>query len=190
MPSTEKIVALNQEGSSDVNNLKNPKNLDNNNFGQEIPSPNMSTAPIKGSHMTLVATGEKNKLGNPIYSLRLYDADGYLVKEFNTVTGRANTQKKDRKLAGTQAPLPDGTYTVAKKPIRATIPEAGQLFLPIEPVLPNGRTSLGIHYDPSFNKQNGEDGTSGCIGLTKEEDFRDVLTFVRDYQPQYLEVEF
>lgn len=189
MPSTEKIVALNQEASSDVNNLKNQKNLDNNNFGQEIPSPNILTAPIKGSYMVLVPKGQKNQLGNPIYSLQLYDADGKFYKEFNTVTGRANTQDKNRDLAGTEAPLPNGTYTVAKQAIPAAIPEAGKRFLPIQPSsFSTGRTSLGIHYDPSYEKANSEDGTSGCIGLTKEEDFRQVLKYVRDYQPRYLEV--
>ena len=49
-----------------------------------------------------------------------------------------------------------------------THPEVGGRFLPIEPLFPTGRYALGIHYDPSFQKTNGEDGTVGCIALTPD----------------------
>ncbi|CCI05967.1 hypothetical protein MICAD_1440022 [Microcystis aeruginosa PCC 7941] len=44
------------------------------------------------------------------------------------------------------------------------------------------------HYDPSFEKPNGEDGTSWCIALTNRADLDQVLNYVRTYRPQYLEV--
>jgi hypothetical protein len=48
------------------------------------------------------------------------------------------------------------------------------------------RTALGIHYDPSYNKRNGEDGTSGCIGLTSQDDFNQILSFVETNRPKTL----
>jgi len=209
MPSTEKIIAINQEESSDTNSFKSSKNIvddsapasiesssnknlsiENNESNQEsFQSPNLSDAPTNsGSNMTLERTERTNALGNPLYLLKLFYPDGR-VREFNTVTGRADTQNKKREQPGTQAPLPDGKYTVARQPIRATIPEAGKDFLPIQPLFRTRRTSLGIHYDPSFEKNNGEDGTSGCIGLTNREDLEEVLNYVQTYQPQYLQVQ-
>ena len=137
--------------------------------------------------MTLERTKRTNALGNPLYKLYLY-VNGKYFREFTTVTGRANTQDKKREQAGTQAPLPSGRYRVDRQPIPATTPEAGKLFLPIEPLFRTGRTSLGIHYDPSFQKNNGEDGTSGCIGLISPEDLEQVLDYVQTYQPKYLQV--
>jgi hypothetical protein len=95
---------------------------------------------------------------------------------------------RNRHQAGTEAPLPDGKYQVAKTSVAGTIPEAGDRFLAIQPLFRTGRSALGIHYDPSFEKNNGEDGTSGCIGLTNRGDLDFVLNYVRTYRPQYLEV--
>ncbi len=104
------------------------------------------------------------------------------------MTGRKHTQNRNRNRAGTEAPLPNGKYKVARAPIAGSIPEAGDRFLPIQPLFQTGRSALGIHYDPSFGKDNGEDGTSGCIGLTNKQELNKVLNYVRTYQPQYLEV--
>lgn len=51
-----------------------------------------------------------------------------------------------------------------------------------------GRSALGIHYDPSFEKKNGEDGTSGCIALKNKSELNKVLNYVRTYRPKYLQV--
>lgn len=208
MPTTNKVIAINQKESSDINSLKSSKNIvygsdpasresssnqnwfiDNNESNQEsFQSPNLSDAPTNsGSYMTLERTRQTNALGNPLYVLKLFYPDKP-PREFITVTGRADTQNKNRDQAGTEAPLPSGKYKVDRQPIRATIPEAGKLFLPIKPLFRTGRTSLGIHYDPSFQKNNGEDGTSGCIGLTSPEDLEQVLDYVQTYQPKYLQV--
>ena len=144
--------------------------------------------PVKqSSYMSLTTAGRTNALGNPLYELRLY-ANGQFIGAYATVTGRAHTQNKNRQVAGTEAPLPDGKYTVARAPIPGTLPEAGDLFLPIQPLFRTGRSALGIHYDPSFEKGNGEDGTSGCIALTNKVELDQVLNYVRTYQPEYLEV--
>lgn len=141
----------------------------------------------QNNYMTLTPTTKINALGNPIYELRLY-SDGKLYQTYPTVTGRSDTQTKDRNLAGINAPLPDGIYLVASFTVPGTADEVGDNFLPIEPLFFTNRSELGIHVDPSFEKPNGEDGTSGCIGLTDKSDLDRVLDYVSTYHPEYLEV--
>jgi hypothetical protein len=140
-----------------------------------------------GNYMKLLPTSEANSLGNPLYELQLF-ANGQQISSYMIVSGRANTQNKDRNRGGTEAPLPDGRYRVAKSTTPGTIVEAGDRFLAIQPLFRTGRSALGIHYDPSFNKNNGEDGTSGCIGLQNRDQLSQVLEYVRTYQPQFLDV--
>ncbi|MDF5736722.1 MULTISPECIES: L,D-transpeptidase [unclassified Nostoc] len=139
------------------------------------------------NYMTLTPTGKANSLGNPLYELDLF-ANGQLIGKYISVSGRAYTQTRDRNRSGTEAPLPDGKYKVATATTRGSIPEAGDRFLPIQPLFSTGRSSLGIHYDPSFDKNNGEDGTSGCVALTNRQDLSQVLEYVYAYRPQFLEV--
>jgi hypothetical protein len=129
-----------------------------------------------------------NELGNPIYSLELY-RDGKLVDSFISVSGRAYTQNRNRNLRGSEAPLPDGIYSVSSHLTNGLLFEVGDKFLPIYPRFSTGRSGLGIHYDPSFNKNNGEDGTSGCIGLATKSDRDLVQNFVLKYQTKTLVVE-
>lgn len=140
------------------------------------------------NYMTLTPSGRTNDLGNPLFELRIY-ANNQLLGSFLTVSGRRHTQHRDRHRSGTEAPLPNGTYTVARSYTRGNIPEAGERFLPITPLFPTGRTALGIHVDPSFNQHNGEDGTSGCIGLTSIRDLDQLLNYVYTYHPQYINVQ-
>jgi hypothetical protein len=158
-------------------------------FPQPIqsPQPNAFSPLSQENYMTLTPTNTTNAVGNPIYELRLY-GNGQLIAVYPTVTGKATTQSKNRHQEGTEAPLPDGKYSVASGAIPGTDPEVGELFLPIEPLFSTGRTALGIHYDPSFQKSNGEDGTQGCIALTQKQDLDEVLYYVNIYQPQYIEV--
>ncbi|OKH52477.1 hypothetical protein NIES2101_14750 [Calothrix sp. HK-06] len=179
---TSAAIDSSKRVSSDTSNEKSNKG---NNKSQKI-----STGPAfaaNGNYMTLTRTEATNNLGNPIYTLTLY-ANGQQVDVFKTVSGRAHTQNKDRNRSGTEAPLPNGEYRVATSTKRGTIAEAGKLFLPIYPNFRTGRTALGIHVDPSFEQNNGEDGTSGCIGLTSQEDLSKVLEYVRTYRPKLLEV--
>jgi hypothetical protein len=155
---------------------------------QKNDSKEVLTASIgSGNFLTLTPTRQTNLLGNPLYELRLY-VNGELTNSYQTVSGRSHTQNKNRHQSGTEAPLPDGKYKVAKTSVAGTIPEAGDRFLAIQPLFQTGRSALGIHYDPSFEKNNGEDGTSGCIGLTNKQDLDALLDYVRIYQPQSLEV--
>ena len=153
-----------------------------------ITQPYENARVSQDNYMTLTPTNTRNSMGNPIYELRLY-SNGQLMATYETVTGRANTQNRNRHQAGTEAPLPDGQYQVASAVVPGTHPEVGGRFLPIEPLFSTGRSALGIHYDPSFQKANGEDGTQGCIALTNKQDLDQVLQYVYTYQPQYLEVE-
>ncbi len=158
----------------------------NNSYSEPLqPYENAQIA--QGNYMTLTPTHSQNTMGNPIYELRLY-RNGQLMATYQTVTGRANSQNRNRHQAGTEAPLPDGQYQVASAEVAGTHPEVGGRFLPIEPLFATGRSALGIHYDPSFQKTNGEDGTEGCIALTNKRDLDQVLQYVHTYQPQYLEV--
>lgn len=141
----------------------------------------------QGNFMTLTPTVQTNTLGNPLYQLKLY-ANGQLLRVYTTVSGRASTQNRNRHRAGTEAPLPDGLYKVAQSDIPGTNPEVGRRFLPIQPLFQTGRTELGIHYDPSFEQRNGEDGTSGCIAVTNKSELDDLLNYVRIYRPKYLKV--
>lgn len=140
------------------------------------------------TYMKLVPSGRNNKFGNPIYSLKLWH-EGQLVFSYDAVSGRAHTQGRNRHVAGTEAPLPNGKYRLAKNTQAGTHPEVGGIFLPIYPTFQTGRSHLGIHYDPSYEKDSKEDGTAGCIGLTSREERDAVLRSVRQLRPQFLLVE-
>ena len=143
-----------------------------------------------GACLRFVKTPESgvNQIGNPLYTLELY-MNGKSINSLTAVSGRVNTQNRDRNRSGTHAPLPDGVYSVSNYLTNGTIPEVGGKFMPITPRFSTGRSALGIHYDPSFNKNNGEDGTSGCIALTSKADRDLVYNFVLTYKPKTLVVE-
>jgi hypothetical protein len=142
-----------------------------------------------GTYLRLVYKyhGRANQLGNPIYTLEAY-ANGKKYRSFKAVTGTAHTQNRDRDRANLAAPLPDGLYTVSPQIVAGNVPEVGRTFVPIYPQFPTARNGLGIHLDPSFNKPNGNDGTSGCIGLIARADRDDFDRYILQYQPRKLVV--
>jgi L,D-transpeptidase catalytic domain len=146
-----------------------------------------SLPPLSGNYLRLVRDPNKgsNSLGNPIYTLEAY-VDGRKYKSFKAVSGTATTQNRDRDIANTFAPLPDGMYRVNNGISTSNIPEVGKTFIAIYPQFETDRSDLGIHQDPSYNKRNGHDGTAGCIGLTSEADRDAVNSFVTKYQPRNL----
>ncbi|AFZ00932.1 hypothetical protein Cal6303_1898 [Calothrix sp. PCC 6303] len=184
-------LSVNQEDKNDftspVGNLSDVSNSVEAEKSTKGNSKSQKYSATTGNYMKLLPTGQTNALGNPMYKLSLF-ANGQEVNSYMIVAGRANTQNRDRHRSGTEAPLPDGRYRVAKSTTPGTIVEAGDRFLPIQPLFRTGRSALGIHYDPSFNKNNGEDGTSGCIGLQTRDEFSEVLKYVRTYKPQFLDV--
>jgi L,D-transpeptidase catalytic domain len=182
--------SANKEDQSDFNSpVGNLSDVPNSGKTEELNKGNIKSPKYSatGSYMKLVPTSETNALGNPLYELDLF-ANGKQVGSYKVVSGRAHTQNRDRNRAGTEAPLPDGRYRVAKSTTPGTIAEAGDRFLAIQPLFRTGRSALGIHYDPSFNKKNGEDGTSGCIALQTRDELSQVLEYVRTYKPQFIDV--
>ncbi|MEA5511576.1 L,D-transpeptidase [Crocosphaera sp. UHCC 0190] len=138
--------------------------------------------------LRLIPSGIINQQKNPIYLLEVYHQGQHLYT-FETVSGRNYTQNRNRHQSGTEAPLPDGKYTISSRSIPGTIVEAGGRFIPVKAQFRTGRSALGIHYDPSYNKNNGEDGTSGCIGLTTRTNFETLRQFIETYRPQLLIVD-
>jgi hypothetical protein len=155
------------------------------NFKHNIAT--VSRAPFSGNYLRLVRDLDKgtNDLGNPIYTLEIY-IDGELERKFNAVSGTKRSQKTDRNIGNNNAPLPDGLYDVNNWITMSDIREVDRTFVGIRPKFKTNRNDLGIHLDPSFNKRNGYDGTSGCIGLTTPED-RDALNnFIIKHHPRNL----
>ena len=126
--------------------------------------------------MRLHPTGRVNNFGNPIWLLRLPHC-----KDYTVVTGRAHTQNLDPHQSGTEAPLPPGLYRIGQvHDVRGQNPEFGNtIFIDLEPQFPTGRTDLGIHWDPSFNRDKVKDGTAGCIALTNASDLDAVADAIR-----------
>jgi hypothetical protein len=142
-----------------------------------------------GTYLRLIYKyqGRSNRLGNPIYTLEAY-ANGKKYRSFKAVTGTAHTQNRARDRANVAAPLPDGLYKVSPQIVAGNVPEVGGTFVPIYPQFPTARSGLGIHLDPSFNKPNGNDGTSGCIGLIARADRDAFDRYIIQYHPHKLVV--
>lgn len=155
-----------------------------------IPPPESAVEVSVASYPYLLMrpSGQSNQFGNPIYTIVMF-ANGREVGRVNSVTGRAHTQSRNRHQPGTEAPLPNGKYRVSTSWIPGSIAEAGSKFLPISPMFSTGRTELGFHVDPSFNKNPKEDGTAGCIGLTTVAEREQLFEFVRKHKPAYLNVQ-
>lgn len=140
-----------------------------------------------GTYLRLIYKhkGRTNKLGNPVYTLEAY-VNGRKYRSFKAVSGTASTQHRNRNLANTQAPLPDGLYKVSPVITGGTIPEVGRTFVSVYPLFSTGRSDIGIHLDPSYNKLNGSDGTAGCVGLTAQADRDAFNRYIARYHPRNL----
>ena len=109
--------------------------------------------------------------------------------DFDTVTGRAHRQTADRHRSGTRAPLPPGTYSLG--PVERLGPrdpvELGSIWIGLEPRFPTGRGHLGIHFDPSANR-NSNSGTLGCVGLIHRDEMLKLASLVKRRKVQTLVV--
>jgi L,D-transpeptidase catalytic domain len=147
------------------------------------------------NHLFLGNGTAKNKYGNPIYTLHLC-VGGKERRSYEIVTGRSFTQQKNRNQSGTHSPLPNGKYRMSSGLTQGMVVEVGRVdglsvsqpFLPISPLFGTGRSALGIHVDPSYNRDPKEDGTSGCIGLTNPADFKSLWSEIKQYQVRDLQV--
>ena len=119
------------------------------------------------------------RTGDPIWSLRL-ETPGQPVQHFDAVSGRAHRQNADRHRSGTRAPLPAGRYVLGPvEPLGPADPsELGPIWIGIEPQFPTGRGHLGIHLDPSANR-NANSGTLGCVGLIRWDDMQTLAGLVQ-----------
>ncbi len=147
------------------------------------------------NHLFLGNGTMKNKYGNPIYILHVC-VGGKERRSYEIVTGRNFTQSKNRNQSGTHSPLPNGKYRMSVALTQGMVAEVGRVdglsvsqpFLPISPLFSTGRSALGIHVDPSYNRDPKEDGTSGCIGLTNPADFKSLWANIQNYQIRDLQV--
>ena len=135
----------------------------------------------------------RNKFQNPIYKLTAYRDKTSSAFQLDAVTGRGFTQTRNRYQSQTESPLPDGSYSIASRVVTGSLAEVGGTMVPIFPK-PGfdrrmRRSALGIHWDPSFNKDKKEDGTSGCVGLTSKNNYHRVRDFILKYHPRSLEVQ-
>lgn len=126
--------------------------------------------------------------GDPIWNLQL-QTPGSDHRNFETVTGRAHRQQADRHRAGTRAPLPPGTYRLG--PVETLGPddpaELGPIWIGLEPQFPTGRGHLGIHLDPSANR-NANSGTLGCVGLIHRQGMEELASLVKTLKVRTLVV--
>lgn len=142
--------------------------------------------PSLAAVLTLTPTNRSNVLGNPIYSLSAY-RDRRLQFRIDAVTGTHKSQHRDRHIGNNYAPLPDGSYDIVD--IEPGFDrEVGGKFIRLKPRFKTRRTHLGIHWDISYNRRNGRDGTAGCVGLTKRQDRDRVIRFAQIYKPRRFRV--
>lgn len=147
----------------------------------------ISDKPIEGNYLRLIsdASKGKNSIGNPIYTLEAY-VNGRKEREFKVVSGTATTQNNNRHRGNNFAPLPDGLYDVSDRIVPGQTLEVGRTFISIFPKFETSRNELGIHLDRSFDRNNGYDGTAGCIGMTNQADRDAINEFVTKYRPRNL----
>ena len=184
---TNPAIATTNPVEVEANNTAISKSSIDQNSGDRCKSTN--------NHLFLGNGTMKNKYGNPIYLLYLC-VNGKERRSFEIVAGRNFTQQRNRDRSGTQSPLPNGKYRVGNALTPGLLVEVGKVeglgvrqpFLPISPLFSTGRSALGFHVDPSYNKDPKEDGTSGCIGLTNPADFKSRWSNIQQYQIKELQV--
>ena len=65
--------------------------------------------------------------------------------------------------------------------------ELGPIWIGIEPLFPTGRGHLGIHLDPSANRD-ANSGTLGCVGLINRTDMFQLASLIEQRQVRELVV--
>ncbi len=128
---------------------------------------------------------------DPIWRVELV-VGGKTVDSVQALIGRSGKQSADRHVAGNRSPLPTGRYQIVRESIERGPFDDYELgsgyWIPVEPLFSTGRSSLGFHQDPSWGKQNGESGTSGCVGLKTAADTRKVADWIKQYNVHTVQV--
>jgi hypothetical protein len=139
----------------------------------------------------VVATRTAQMLGGGlrVYQTQLIDGSGTVINTVRGVSGRVGKQTPSH-TAGTQTPLPFGTYKFDQPGRVEYAPgEFGGVWSAVTPTFNTGRSALGIHYDPSAFSYNGNTGTAGCFA-TPTVNEREIMTrFIRDHKPIYFIVQ-
>jgi hypothetical protein len=150
------------------------------NFINDVPIKNNikeKTQTLCNTCVYVSKTNRVNKLQNPILSINIYK-NNTLIKSFNGVSGRYNTQLLDRHSSGNESPSPNGEYILGI-PTKGLIKETGGVFLPYEPQFSTNRSNLGVHIDPSWELNNGEDGTSGCLAVKTLTEYNELVKLIQ-----------
>lgn len=149
-------------------------------LASESAANELAALETNGSILVLERTSRQlSHTGDPIWSLSL-QSPGQPTRQFDAVSGRAHRQSADRHVAGTRAPLPAGLYSLGPvEPLGPADPaELGPVWIGIEPMFRTGRGHLGIHLDPSANR-NRNSGTLGCVGLIHRSDMMELAELIR-----------
>ena len=155
------------------------------------PHPTLARAAVSADASLLVlerTTRRLSRTADPIWVLSL-NTPGKSTQSFEVVTGRAHRQNADRHRTGTRAPLPAGRYRLGPvEPLGPGDPmELGPIWIGIEPLFPTGRGHLGIHLDPSANRD-ANSGTLGCVGLINRADMFHLASLIEQRQVRELVV--
>jgi hypothetical protein len=167
-------------------NDRGPLNFDRPVVGPQYP-PSSKTAIL-----VLVKTKETTGVKDPVWQLQLV-REGKILSTLPALTGRADRQNHNRNMAGNKSPLPTGTYRIDRTEIvreKFLDPELGRgYWIPITPEFATSRSALGFHHDPSWGRNNGESGTSGCVGLRTPEDTLTLVEWIKHYNVHTLTVQ-
>lgn len=148
-------------------------------FGyEEIEDMYVDVPPPPANRVEVSMSQERNSRGNPILDVDVY-VNNMLISNFKALSGRTNTQNLDRNVANNASPSPTGSYIILPE-TQGFHPETGGVFLPYEPTFETQRSELGFHIDPSWGKDNGEDGTVGCLGFKTLEEYNNFVKLIED----------
>jgi len=119
---------------------------------------------------------EQPQLGNQIQNLIL--VENQRVKAIVPAqTGRADkqgsSQSSRRNRVGQGDPPPNGTYSLGPRQ-GSSLGEIGvfegvRVFIGMHSPTQGSRSALGLHIDTSWGRNNGENGTMGCVGIRKQD---------------------
>lgn len=133
--------------------------------------------PIKQERYFILSDSyEEPQLGNRIQNLIL--VENQRVKAIVPAqTGKADkqgsSQSSRRNRVGQGDPPPNGTYSLGARR-GSSLAEVGtfegvRVFIDMYSPSQGRRQALGLHIDTSWGRDNGENGTMGCVGIRKQD---------------------
>jgi lysozyme len=130
--------------------------------------------------------------------LELFDQNGKELRQWLVCTGQGYAQKfrkAGHNIPGSMEPCPQGIYRVediawagGKDNWEASWgPGLGPVFIPIICPEEKRRGEFGIHMD--YNRVTAP-STAGCVGVLTEKDMKDIVAWLRKYDPKTLDVDW